>query len=61
MNTLPNGAEIVAIDFERQIVLAYNEGAYLPYVTWEFDEEMNCYCGNYFESRKDAREDFTNR
>ena len=61
---LPNGAVLVDwiydCDEKRGIVLAENEHAVQPYVTWVFyDEQLNTTShGNYFSNLREAQEDF---
>jgi hypothetical protein len=46
-NTLPNGAEILAIDRTAGIVLAFFRDS--EYVTWGIDRKDNAYWGHYFD------------
>jgi hypothetical protein len=46
-NTLPNGAEILAIDRTASIVLAKFRDR--EFVTWCIDRKDNCYWGHYFD------------
>ena len=60
VRTLPNGATIVTIDFQRDVVLADFRG---EAVTWKFDpSNMGCYWGHYFGSDwEEAAQDFVSR
>jgi hypothetical protein len=68
MNTkrLPNGATVIVIDYDREVVLANFGTDNKPnYVTWAFNKEQGlrstCW-GRYFsDDLKAARTDFTER
>jgi hypothetical protein len=55
---LPNGAVVL---LERSgVVLAHNEGAVQPYVTWKWDgtDPRSTFWGHYFHSLTSAASDF---
>jgi hypothetical protein len=65
---LANGAILLAIFEGRRgsFVLAHNEGASMPFVTWEIDpfsppEAMIVFSGDYFENRDEAQADLLRR
>jgi hypothetical protein len=60
---LPNGAEVISIDYSSGTVLAQNIGAVQPYVTWKFyhgDLSTTSY-GHYFSDLEPAKIDFVER
>ena len=62
-NTLPNGAQIIAINYQRGTVLAHNRGAVEPYVTWAFcgDDLASTYSGHYYSDLESAEQDYLER
>ena len=62
-NYLPNGAEIIAINYIKGIVLAHNKGAFQPYVTWAFfgDDLGSTWGGHYYSDLEAAQQDFAER
>lgn len=55
---LPNG--YVVKGHLNNVVLAYGEGVYCPWVTWSYNDR-GCYFGHYFTSRDKAQIDFFKR
>ena len=49
---LPNGSRVLKIDFLAGVVLAekLNSQWFSEYVTWRFDEKLNCIYGHYFHA-----------
>lgn len=62
-NYLPNGAEIIAINYQRGTVLAHNRGSVEPYVTWAFigDDLGSTWGGHYYNDLESAQQDFNQR
>jgi len=60
-DTLPNGATL--IEYTANMVLAKNEGATTPYVTWRYSrgDFATTYSGNYFNNLSDAIDNFNKR
>ena len=60
---LPNGAEVLAIDYTSGIVLGHNKGAVQPYVTWAFcgNDLASTYSGHYYSNLDDAKQDYKER
>ena len=62
-NKLPNGAEIIAINYQRGTVLTHNRGAVEPYVTWAFcgNDLASTYSGHYYSDLEAAEQDYLAR
>ena len=62
-NYLPNGAEILAINYYKGVVLAHNKGSVQPYVTWAFigDDLASTWGGHYYSELEAAEEDYQER
>lgn len=60
---LPNGAEILAINYYKGVVLAHNKGAVQPYVTWAFvgDDLASTWGGHYYSELEAAEGDYQER
>jgi hypothetical protein len=57
---LPNGAEIIAANEAKRVVLCWY-GGFQPYVTWRVDANGNAFWGHYFQSEIQANQDFLKR
>jgi hypothetical protein len=57
---LPNGSEIIAIDYEKEIVLALSRKN--EFVTWSYNDTLDTTSnGHYFANIIQARDDFCKR